>query len=298
MKNIQLISFFISIILATGLMSMEKKLQELPERASQVLGEDALPHLPPDIQRMILTKLLRLILDELENDPQLLLSRERVDVYRGILGKYFNNKSSIERYQSDNNIDFIITLIAAGADPNIKNYKGNNVLHLLIKAIQKPSDFEKLKLRIKMLCGYGININAKNGNGDTIAHQIIDLCLYDEKSTLQQTCTYIIPFLKFLIPLGLNMFIKSGRDQLSALEMGQNEFEYKISIMHDILLMQDLLYGWMEILLLMDKNTKNYYGNSLWQAFEERIQQIDPDLFDSPIFIILQRDYSNFRAKE
>jgi hypothetical protein len=143
--------------------------------------------LPDDILKIISNKLLRLILDEVEDDSQL-LSKKESNIVDSFMSKYM---SLSQYYESCNNIDYIIKLIRMkkiGADPNIKNYKGNTILYLLIKEVLETSylgikdkEYQTMLGKINLLHNYKANFNIKNSNGDTIAHMLISTYIQRER---------------------------------------------------------------------------------------------------------------------
>jgi len=136
--------------------------------------------LPDDILKIISNKLLRLILDEVEDNSELLLKKKM-----GYIDNFFNKyiKTTKQYYESPNNIDFIIRLLMAkniGAAPNIRNYKGHTILYLLIKEILSINylgieDTEyKISLdKIILLHKYGASSEIKNFHGNTVSHLLI-----------------------------------------------------------------------------------------------------------------------------
>lgn len=136
--------------------------------------------LPDDILKLILNKLLRLILDEIEDNRELLL-KKRIGFLDNFFTKYI--KEVPKYYQSSSNIDFIIKLLMAkniGADPNTKNYKNNTILYLLVHECLATSylgkedlEYKILLDKINLLHKYGANIQINNFNGDTISHLLI-----------------------------------------------------------------------------------------------------------------------------
>ncbi len=261
--------------------------------------KEDVPQLPADVQKVIWTKVLRLVLDDIQDNPQLLMSREKLEGFRGLLANYVTGES-LEWYKSPDNIDFIIKLIMAGADPNTKNYKGNNVLHLLIAGLPTSSEltkefFDALKLKIYLLTRYKININAQNGAKNTIAHELMKL--YVKEDYLSSDLYNLIGFLNIL---GLDMTSIKNDDQQTPIELGQKLVEAAINKSTDTVSLITKLQNWIKILLLTDKRTKNLYGIMLWKAIENKIKQItNPAEVESTLTALRQLFfYSEFMAKE
>lgn len=185
--------------------------------------------LPPEINKLILTKVLRLVLDEVEDNPQQLMSRKKLNLLSGFFAKHITGGTS-ECYESTNNIDYILKLMRVktiGADPNTKSYKGNNVLHLLILEFVKTQyqggdrgercDFKFLQSKIKPLLKYGLNLNAQNEVGNTVAHQLIALYAQDQKNSLY----HVEQLIAFLQKLGMSITMAKNKDGHTAYETGQ-----------------------------------------------------------------------------
>lgn len=174
---------------------------------------------PDEIFKIISNKLLRLILDETEDDSQL-LSIKKMNFFN----KYITNIS--QYYENVNNIDFIIKLIIAkniGADPNIKSYKGNTILYLLVSEALSidylsPKDFEYQMLvdKINILYKYGSNINIQNLNKNTIAHLLIS-------TYVTRNCIglYEYDLIEFFQNLGMNINNVKNDIQLTAYGLGK-----------------------------------------------------------------------------
>lgn len=226
--------------------------------------EKELPELPQDVKTIIANKTLRLILDEAEKNPQLLISREKLAGFRRMLAQYVTGKS-LEKYASANNIDFIITLIVAnGADPNTKSYNCNTVLHLLVAALEKNSlDKEylaALESKIKLLINYGLNINAQNNMGNTVAHDVIKAYLEKEDNGYE-----LYMLLKFLVSLGLDLLTIENNNHQTPIEFGRKQIESYMRKTDDLFLILDKKTHWMNIIFLLDKDTANYYLKALMQ---------------------------------
>ena len=149
---------------------------------STVIGmEKDVPVLPSEVYNLILTKVLRLVLDEVEDNPQQLMSRKKLNFFSAL---FVRSGGVTGYYESTNNIDYVLRLIAAktiGADPNTKSYKGNNVLHLLVlEASQteyqdaEDSEFKALKLKVELLSKYGLDLNTEDGKGNTITQALTE----------------------------------------------------------------------------------------------------------------------------
>lgn len=181
-NNVWLMSLvlFFAISASNAVISME---EELPKKES--------PKLLPEIQKIIANKALRVILDAAEYELDL-QKAVPIDINKAIL------------------------LIQNGANPNTKSYKGNTIVHLLIKGlsdkiygwetydkygervseIDRPSkaDLEefniylnKLKVLFKQLDGFKMNLNAKMNNGVTAAFELIDLVFTPHTYNYPQT---------------------------------------------------------------------------------------------------------------
>lgn len=165
--------------------------------------------LPDDVFKLILNKLLRLILDEVEDDNRLSLKRER-SVYESLYDKYI--KTTPKYYQSSNNIDFIIKLLRAkniGVDPNTKNYKNNTILYLLINEALctsylgiEDTEYQILLDKINLLHKYGANKEIGNSNGNTIAHLLISTYVTRHRNW---DYGYELNIIDFLQNLGMNI---------------------------------------------------------------------------------------------
>jgi len=129
-------------------------MKELPEQEPQILGEETLPQLPPDVRRIIANKTLRLILDEAEDKPEMLMEPQKN--WSGTVLKLISSltighafyQKFLSTHGRTHLIDFVILLIENGADPTIKNYKGDTVLDLLFAGfVQKVSGprFQKIQ---------------------------------------------------------------------------------------------------------------------------------------------------------
>lgn len=227
--------------------------------------EKELPVLPSDVKTIIANNVLRLILDEAEDNPQLLLSREKLEGFKRLFVQYITG-ASLEKYASANNIDFIITLIAAnGADPNTKNYNGNTVLHLLIAALQKNSldkeDLAVLESKIKLLMQQGLKINAQNKEGNTVAHDLIKVYLQQENNGHE-----LYMLLKFLISLGLDLTTIENNKHQTPIEFGRMLIESYLRKTNDFFLILEKKTSWMNILFLLDKDTAKHYFKLLYAA--------------------------------
>ena len=169
--------------------------------------------LPTDVLRIINNKLLRLILDEVEDDNCLSLKIE-TSVYDNLYSKYI--KTIPRYYKSSNNIDFIIKLLIAkniGANPNIRNYKGHTILRLLIDESSDTSylgtedlEYQILLNKISLLHKYGANSQIKDFDGNTICHRLIFNYIIGHGDE------YALTLIKFLQDLGMNINnIKNNR---------------------------------------------------------------------------------------
>ena len=206
--------------------------------------------LPTDILKIISNKLLRLILDEVEEDGKLLLIGKMgsMDTFINI----FITKRP-QYYESSNNIDFIIKLIRAkniGADPNTKNYKGNTILYLLISESLRidylgteDSEYQILLDKINLLHKYGSDSKIKNHEGNTISHLLISNWINENYSGNCKPNT-----IEFLQNLGMNINEVENNEGKTAYEVGKmlidsKYFNYTDSVIiyHKIKL-DDLLF--------------------------------------------------------
>jgi hypothetical protein len=266
----------------------------------EIIGSKDVPRLPADVQSVIFTKVVRLILDEAEDNPALLLSREEPENILNRLGRYVTG-APLEWYTSANNIDFIIKLIITGANPNTKSYKGNTILHLLIANLPhrwgtiNDQYIEPIALKIKLLFRYGININAQNASGNTIAHELIKLYVESE------TYSSIYRLIQFLAVLGLDITSTKNNDQQTPVELGQTLVDSKINklVVIDPSFFLEI-QSWMKLLLLMDKRTKNIYGTMTWKAIENRVKQTVNPAGVEPVLNEIRRilNYPKFMAAE
>jgi hypothetical protein len=173
--------------------------------------EKELPSLPQDVKKIIANKTLRVILDEAQDDPTMLLEKQ----WRGpksIMEAIYSFGWSQEKAPL---IDTVLLLIQNGADVNTKNYEGNTILHLLLSAIhisgiipEARTLTEMLTKRVEfsiardrkldsimdmvqpkieaLIAKYKININAQNNKGNTIAHDIVNFIVKDELDILSK----------------------------------------------------------------------------------------------------------------
>jgi hypothetical protein len=217
----------IALVMLFFLTGIAVGMKELPEL--EPYDPEAIPTLPSDVKKIIAQKALRVILDEVEDNPLMFIEKQ----WRGpksIMEAIYSFGWSQEKALL---IDTVILLIQNGANPNTKNYKGNTILHLLISTlctavltpleakaktieeansihdrIQQLESITNIALpgswspivefyikrddqldaiadivqpRIEfLLVKYGLNINAKNNDGDTIAHHIVQ-CIVQSK---------------------------------------------------------------------------------------------------------------------
>jgi len=179
--------------------------------------------LPDDILKIISNKLLRLILDEVEDDNCLSLKREK-SVYESLYNKYV--KTLPRYYKNSNNIDFIIKLIMAkniGANPNLKNYKGHTILHLLIDESlhtsylgTEDSEYQILLEKINLLHKYSANNQMKDFHGNTISHLLIPNWINENYSGSCEPNT-----IEFLQNLGMNINEVKNNEGNTAYEIGK-----------------------------------------------------------------------------
>jgi hypothetical protein len=130
----------IAVLILFFLTGIAVGMKELPEL--EPYDPEAVSIFPSDIKKIIAQKTLRLILDEAEENPEILFDKqwhESKSMMEAITSVFIGLKEKAPV------IDMIILLIENGAEPNTKNYKGNNVLHLLI------TDFGKRTRKIQNL---------------------------------------------------------------------------------------------------------------------------------------------------
>jgi len=202
------------------------------------IGETDLPSLPSDVKKIIANKTLRLILDEAEDnpgilmEPQISLSRSIKDIFASysFLFGLFTDTTPL--------IDSIIFLIESGADPNTKSYKGNTVLHLLMNEPNFASMVVKGKLGY--LIKLKLNLNEKNADGETAASMLMKLVLYERRSQLWD-------FIFWLKDLGLDFTTikvkpRGFEREATACEIGQrfikkyNRGSYDIEMLNKLCL--------------------------------------------------------------
>ena len=139
MKKLSINFAGLVLFLVTFAPGMVVGMKELPELKSRVLGEYT-PSLPQDVKKIIASKTLRVILDEAQDDPGMLMKvsineRERWLRRTNELNDnptFWNVFFESEPKPDIRPIDMIILLIENGADPKTKNYMGNTVFSLLM----------------------------------------------------------------------------------------------------------------------------------------------------------------------
>ena len=133
--------------------------------------------LPLEIIQHIYCKLLRLTLDEIEEEDFMLIKTDEPNFILGLFGYK-------EKYNSVNNIEWYIRLLIMkplNTNVNISSYKGRSIFHLLVRSAtfcswrQLRENHQYLHNKIRLLCKYGVNINNKNFKGNTILHNLISL---------------------------------------------------------------------------------------------------------------------------
>ena len=277
----------------SGLGGMAEEQENWLHTEGREVLEGSMPSLPSDVKKLILTQLLRLVLDEAEDNPSMLMSREKLNFFMGILAKYVTG-GALESYTSTNNIDFIIKLIAAGADPNVKSYKGNTVLHLLMPLEgMKDTEREFLLMKIKILLKYGLNLNAKNGAGNTVAHEFIQQYVKEYQYIREWKN---LKLMSFLAHLGLNFTTIKNNIGQTPIELGQALIESRINESDNSLDIIPLMNAWMAFLSGMDKRTKNYYGKLLWESAQRKISELGN--IDQALQEILRMNYNQFMTAE
>ena len=133
-------------------------------------------NLPLEIKQHIYCKLLRLTLDDIEDDNFMLIEIEKPNAILLLLGYK-------EKYISTNNIEWYIRLLLMkplNINVNLLSYKGNTIFHHINKIIMSTQYLTKddrelnhLLDKIKLLSQAGVNINMKNRTGDNMAHILI-----------------------------------------------------------------------------------------------------------------------------
>jgi hypothetical protein len=154
--------------------------------------EQRLPSLPPDIRKVIANKTLRLILDEADDKPEILMGLQ-TDLSESFIKSiaWTLTPSFMIEHPKTPVIDTVIYLIVNGANPNTKNYKSRTVFHLLtLGFMEKLAKYDEgavgvdyeyfakdylvnLKLKIKLLVGLKVNLNEKSLTGMTTAYTLI-----------------------------------------------------------------------------------------------------------------------------
>lgn len=130
----------------------------------KILSEET-TSLPSEIKTEIAHKTLRLILDEAEDNSLLLEKTDKFKEMFSMLGLDASPKAKLKY------IDLISMLLKNGANPKTKSYKGNTILHLLVREarLDKETKFSLVKFFVKL----GVDVNAKNNEGNTIAHELL-----------------------------------------------------------------------------------------------------------------------------
>jgi hypothetical protein len=178
-----------------------------------------LPYLPVEIKDHICCILLRLTLDDIEDDPFQLIQSRTPNMFVSIFIK--------RTYDSMNNIDYYIKLLRIRSiygNPNILSYKGNSIFHIITKMMigtqyLGPDDpeYQHLQNKLILLCKYGIDINRKGNNGNTIAHEVmVPLFTYFYSYS---NIHYIIEFLQ---DLGMDIKSIKNNDGFTAHQLGKN----------------------------------------------------------------------------
>lgn len=243
--SVQLASLvlFFALFASGAVVGMEK---ELPESKR---GGEILPELLSDVKNFIATKTLRVMLDEAEDNPAMLMevSKEKKKkitnemLNESKIWKVFGLGTSLE--SATRPIDMIIFLIENGADPNTKNYKGHTVLSLLIRCfidedirMIAPEHFNKnvdfLRSKLKLLTKRNVNFNqiwAADDYSRTIAHVILKHVLsvvntlsnnwsnYYSQENLKTTWSFIF----LLKELGVDFTTIKDANGYTACELGQ-----------------------------------------------------------------------------
>jgi len=186
-------------------------------------------NLPDDVLKIISNKLLRLILDDVEDSSEL-LSRGKMGYMDTFINIFIDKRP--QYHESSNNIDFIIKLIRAkniGADPNTKNYKGKTILYLLIKEFLitdylgiEDSEYQLLLDKINLLHKYYSNSQIKNHEGNTIAHLLISNWVNENYSG-----SYEIDIIEFLQNLGMNINEVKNNEGYTAYGLGKVLIDFK-----------------------------------------------------------------------
>ena len=110
-------------------------------------------------------------------------------------------------------IEKLIESIKDNSDVNVKDKKGNNLLHLA--AYQYFSNIDLFDLLIKK----GVSINEQNKLGQTVLHIVLcdDVCFFDESK---------VDIINLLIKKGSNIFIKDKKGE-SPLDRMVDQFRFE-----------------------------------------------------------------------
>lgn len=173
----------------------------------------------PEIKNNIFLILLRLIIDDIEDDPFQLVDSTKPNIISSFFG-------AIRKYNSVNNIDYYIKLLRIKpitVNPNILNYKGNTIFHLLLQVMmnteylgKEDNEFLHLQNKIRLLCKYGIGINEKDCNGNTIAHQSF-IIIFNGFSNVNNRVNII----EFLLKLGMDIRLIKNNDGHTAYQIAE-----------------------------------------------------------------------------
>jgi ankyrin repeat protein len=125
--------------------------------SSLVIGmEKEVSFLPRDIQVVIADKTLRVILDEAEDNPELLMAPQwRAPKKIMEMTVPFSIKQETGSVN-----DMVILLIENGANPNTKNYKGKTIAHILSgwPMVKNHTVIESL---LQLLKSFGLDMTIK-----------------------------------------------------------------------------------------------------------------------------------------
>lgn len=104
-------------------------------------------------------------------------------------------------------------------NPNILSYKGNSIFHIITKMMIyiQDSEYQHLQNKLSLLCKYGVDINKKGNNGDTIAHELM-ISLFTHFYSYRNM-HYII---KFLQDLGMDIKSIENSNGFTAHQLGKN----------------------------------------------------------------------------
>ena len=173
-----------------------------------------LPVLPAEIKQYIYCMLLKSTLDDIEDDDFQLVEINKPNIIMNFFGY-------VEKYSSVNNIEWYIKLLSMrpiSSDINILSYKGRSICHLLARSITiNNHSIVKDDHKFKILSKYGVDINKKDYDGNTISHWLIKI-LFKYKGFDRRLYNNIT----FLISLGMSIRLIKNNDGKTAYQIGED----------------------------------------------------------------------------